>query len=234
MAAEHEVNDIDAGWLGDTGRKRGSGKSVQDPLLTALDLSYKSGPGKLGTKKALAALQQRMANILGVVYYGQLQDPALGKIFVAVNDRGLVAVAIGGTKSAFIERVSKRTGSKLVEDSTRVNPSMLQLEDYLTGKRKQFNLPVDLSRFTDFQCRVLWATSMVPPGQLTTYRDIAHRIGKPTAARAVGQALASNPVPIVIPCHRVVASDGSMTGYSGGKGVETKVRLLKMEGAILE
>jgi methylated-DNA-[protein]-cysteine S-methyltransferase len=234
MTQNNETEIIESVWLGDAKSESQRRQGESDPLLAALDLSYKSGPGKLTTKRAVAALRQRMADEVGVIYYGQLQDPGLGKIFLAANERGLVSVAIGGTKARFVEQVSKRTGSKLIEDSSRVQASLRQLKEFLSGKRKGIDLPVDLSQFTDFQCRVLWATSMVPPGQMTTYRDIARRIGKPRAARAVGQALASNPVPIVIPCHRVVAKDGSMTGYSGGKGVETKVRLLKLEGAILE
>jgi methylated-DNA-[protein]-cysteine S-methyltransferase len=234
MSPENEVEVIDSIWLGDADGKGERSRSEADSLLVALDLSYGSGPGKLATKRAVAALKQRMAVELGVVYYGRLQDPGLGKIFLAANKRGLVSVAIGGTEARFVERVSKRTGSKLIQDPGRVKAGIRQLKDFLSGRRKGFDLPVDLSQFTDFQCRVLWATSMVPAGQMTTYRDIAQRIGKPRAARAVGQALANNPVPIVIPCHRVVAKDGSMTGYSGGKGVETKVRLLKLEGAILE
>jgi methylated-DNA-[protein]-cysteine S-methyltransferase len=234
MSPEKTVDVVAASWLGDANGERGQVQSQADPLLRALDLSYASGPGKLATQRALAGLKQRMAAEHGVVYFSRFKDPDLGDIYLAANERGLVSIAIGGTKARFVGRVSERTGSTLVEDSSRVRAGIRQLKDFFNGRRKTFNLPLDLSLFTDFQCRVLWATSMVPPGEMTTYREIARRIGKPRAARAVGQALAKNPVPIVIPCHRVVATDGSMTGYSGGEGVETKVKLLKLEGAILE
>jgi methylated-DNA-[protein]-cysteine S-methyltransferase len=105
-----------------------------------------------------------------------------------------------------------------------------QLGEYFAGQRESFNVPVDLSRSTDFQQQVLRAAARVPRGGLATYAEIARHIGKPRASRAVGQALARNPVPIVIPCHRVVAADGSLTGYSGRGGIRTKAQLLVLEG----
>ena len=102
--------------------------------------------------------------------------------------------------------------------------------EYFAGQRDSFNVPVDLSRSTDFQQQVLRAAARVPRGGLATYAEIARHIGKPRASRAVGQALARNPVPIVIPCHRVVAADGSLTGYSGRGGIRTKAQLLVLEG----
>ncbi|NIL95766.1 MAG: methylated-DNA--[protein]-cysteine S-methyltransferase, partial [Planctomycetales bacterium] len=100
---------------------------------------------------------------------------------------------------------------------------------YLEGSRLTFDLPLDLRRVTDFQRQVLQAAAGVPRGQVTTYGEIARQIGKPNAARAVGQALGRNPVPIVIPCHRVIAADGSLRGYSGGGGIRSKAKLLQLE-----
>jgi methylated-DNA-[protein]-cysteine S-methyltransferase len=104
---------------------------------------------------------------------------------------------------------------------------------YLQGRRRTFDLPVDLRHLTPFQQRVLHAAQAVPRGQVSTYGQIARRIGRPRAARAVGQALGSNPIPIVIPCHRVLASDGSLHGYSGRGGIKTKAWLLRLEEARL-
>ena len=89
---------------------------------------------------------------------------------------------------------------------------------------------MDLSAITDFQRQVLLAACQIPRGQVVTYTDIARRIGRPKAARAVGQALSRNPVPIVVPCHRVLAADGSLRGYTGGGGLHTKRQLLTLEG----
>ena len=107
-----------------------------------------------------------------------------------------------------------------------------QLQEYFQGKRSSFKLDLYLNDLTQFQRRVLLATLDIPQGQITTYGEVAKRLGKAQWARAVGQALARNPIPILIPCHRVLAADGSLHGYSGGKGIETKARLLQLEGAL--
>jgi methylated-DNA-[protein]-cysteine S-methyltransferase len=107
------------------------------------------------------------------------------------------------------------------------------LEEYFNGARNRFEIEYDLSGLTNFQRLVLEAVQQVPKGSYVTYLELAKRIGRPKAARAVGQALGSNPIPILIPCHRVIATDGSLGGYSAPGGVETKSELLKMEGAIL-
>jgi methylated-DNA-[protein]-cysteine S-methyltransferase len=100
-------------------------------------------------------------------------------------------------------------------DSSALAPVVVQLREYFAGTRFQFEVPVDLSQLTAFQQRVLEAIRSIPAGTIRTYRQVAEALGKPQAYRAVGQALARNPVPIIIPCHRVVASDGSLGGYSG-------------------
>jgi methylated-DNA-[protein]-cysteine S-methyltransferase len=104
-----------------------------------------------------------------------------------------------------------------------------QLIEYLEGKRRVFELPLHLEG-TDFQKRVWEAVSRVPYGQTASYGEIAHLIGKPGASRAVGAANGANPVPIVIPCHRVIGSDGSLTGYGGG--MPLKMRFLALEGIL--
>jgi methylated-DNA-[protein]-cysteine S-methyltransferase len=129
--------------------------------------------------------------------------------------------------------LTKTVGSPVLRSQERVEAVAGQIGQYLDGSRQSFELEVDLSTVTPFQRRVLEAATRVPAGVVATYGEIARRIGKPRAARAVGQALARNPVPIVVPCHRVVAADGSLTGYSGRGGIETKAQLLRLEGAAL-
>lgn len=104
-----------------------------------------------------------------------------------------------------------------------------QLQEYFSGQRSQFDLPLKADG-TEFQQSVWSALGRIPFGELRSYRDIAHDIGRLKAVRAVGAANGANPLPIIVPCHRVIGSDGSLTGFSGG--LETKKKLLKLEGAL--
>ncbi len=106
-----------------------------------------------------------------------------------------------------------------------------ELCDYAEGKRHSFNLPLDWSSVKPFQKQVLQAACKIPCGETRSYGWVARRIGKPRASRAVGRALATNPIPIVLPCHRVIGSDGGLHGYGGG--LPMKAMLLKLEGANL-
>ncbi len=161
-----------------------------------------------------------------------LSSSPVGTIFVALSRAGLVAVDFGVTEADFLSRLGAEQGAEPVRDDRAAGEALKQLREYLSGERESFDLPVDLTHQTEFQRRVLRAAVGVPRGGLSTYGEIARALGKPQAARAVGQALARNPVPIVIPCHRVVAADGALTGYSGGRGISTKEALLKLEGAL--
>jgi methylated-DNA-[protein]-cysteine S-methyltransferase len=118
-----------------------------------------------------------------------------------------------------------------VPSVAEVDPYSRQLRQYFAGERHDFDLPIDLSTATPFAQDVLNATARIPFGRLATYRTIAEDLGKPGATRAVGNALGSNPLPIVIPCHRVIRSDGSLGGYTGG--LDIKRHLLALEGALL-
>ncbi|MBT7781327.1 MAG: methylated-DNA--[protein]-cysteine S-methyltransferase [Anaerolineae bacterium] len=106
-----------------------------------------------------------------------------------------------------------------------------QLHEYLAGKRHSFTIAIDWSMMRPFQREALLATFAIPYGHTSTYGEIAAQIGHPSAARAVGRAEATNPMPLVIPCHRVLGADGKLRGYGGG--LEIKKWLLKLEGAVL-
>ncbi len=106
-----------------------------------------------------------------------------------------------------------------------------ELDQYFEGKRRRFDLPLDWSLVSGFGRRILGETARVAYGELATYGQIARRAGNPTAARAAGRALGANPIPIVVPCHRVVGSSGALVGYGGG--LERKIALLELEGAVL-
>jgi len=122
---------------------------------------------------------------------------------------------------------------RLVSDHPVAGKALGQLLEYLAGERKEFEITIDWSGMTDFQRRVLQATRAIPYGETRTYGEIARAAGSPRGARAVGQAEKNNPIPVIIPCHRVIGADGAMVGYGGPEGVDLKARLLKLEGALI-
>jgi methylated-DNA-[protein]-cysteine S-methyltransferase len=157
-------------------------------------------------------------------------DSPLGPLFAAVNQRGLCALDFGRREDEFFERFDSRV--RLQKDAGAVERVLTQLREYFAGDRSSFNLPVDISQLTPFQRSVLDVACRISPGQVWTYQRIAEELGRPRSSRPVGGALARNPIPIVIPCHRVIASDGSLGGYSGGSGLKAKRWLLHLEGAL--
>lgn len=123
------------------------------------------------------------------------------------------------------------SGAKVTSSKSQLlNLAKDELDKYFAGKLTRFTIPIDLSEGTEFQRAVWKEIQKIKFGQVKTYGEIAIAIGKPLAARAVGGAVGSNPVPLVIGCHRVLGSSGKITGYSGGKGLPTKRVLLKLEG----
>ncbi len=163
--------------------------------------------------------------------YARIESP-IGPLFVAASDRGVCEIGFGTqeTEEGFRRQLERR-GFFPAADRHGVEGIIRQLSEYFRGERNRFEVPLDLSGVSPFTHAVLAATSEVPFGHLATYRDIAHRIGRPEAMRAVGNALGRNPIPIVVPCHRVVRSDASLGGYTGG--IEIKQRLLAHEGVLL-
>lgn len=165
-----------------------------------------------------------------VVYYGKLRTP-VGPVLAAVGDRGVVAVSFRCSERAFTEALRRRHGTRVIRADGRLGAVTRQMARYFRGPRRTFGLPVDLRLVSPFQRRVLEAARRVPAGRVVSYAEIARRIGQPGASRAVGQALGRNPIPIIVPCHRVVASRGGLGGYTGGTAI--KRRLLTLEGAPL-
>lgn len=200
------------------------------PFAPALDAAF-AAPAAAAWDRARQRLRQRLDESVSRVYYDQVKSSPVGPLWVAVTDHGLAAVTYGGRETEFTGWVGRRLRSTPVRSAERTAVARRELDEYLRGRRTVFSVPVDLRHVTSFQRSVLEAARSVPRGQVATYGDIGRRIGKPGAARAVGQALGSNPVPIVVPCHRVLASDGSLGGYSGRGGLRTKRQLLALEGA---
>lgn len=150
------------------------------------------------------------------------------RLYVAATDRGLCYVGVPDQSlEQFYSWVSSRypTGS-LVQDDERMQIYTLELSEYLQGRRRGFTIPYDVQG-TPFQLAVWNALCEIPYGETLAYTDIAQHIQKPTAVRAVGAAIGANPILIIVPCHRVIAKNGALTGYRGG--LEMKTKLLKLE-----
>jgi methylated-DNA-[protein]-cysteine S-methyltransferase len=223
-----ETREVDnlAAWLNDQ-----PGPAAGDPLAEALDTLYAQAPNAAVTARVQARLRGALAQAKAApLYYDVAPNTPIGAVYVAVSERGLLAVRFGVDERAFTEALRRQTGQAPERSPQRAGRAARQVAEYLAGRRQAFDVPVDLSAVTDFQREVLLAACQIPRGQVSTYADLAQRIGRPKAARAVGQALSRNPVPIVVPCHRVLAADGSLRGYLGSEGTATKERLLRLEG----
>ena len=157
--------------------------------------------------------------------------PVFDVLHLAASERGLIAIAYNISTGQFLMHLAADHQIAVVSTEDGLSSARAQLREYLHGAPTQFSIPVDLSFLTGFQREVLLAVASVPYGQTRAYGVIAAQIGRPQAARAVGGANARNPLPLVIPCHRVIAADGSLGGYSGPGGLRTKRRLLALEGA---
>ena len=181
---------------------------------------------ELDTRFRAAAAEE---GLLDVAYDG-VESP-LGALFVGVSERGLCVISYEADPDAEVERLARSFGSRVLRSPRPVDPARRQLDEYFAGKRRQFDLDVDLRLARDFGRTVLEELGRVPFGEVTTYGALAAKAGKPRAARAVGTIMNRNPVPIVLPCHRVVGANGSLVGYAGG--LERKQTLLRLEGALL-
>jgi len=162
---------------------------------------------------------------------GLLPSSPIGPLWVAASSSGLLAVDWNQTQSEFSTLLFRRLHLPVVYDQQLTAEPLQQLSEYLHGNRRQFDLALDLPGMSPFQVQVLLLTQTVAYGQTTTYKCIAERLGNPRAARAVGRVEATNPIPLVVPCHRVLGSDGSLHGYGGPGGVRLKAWLLALEQA---
>ncbi len=168
------------------------------------------------------------------IKYASLSAPAwLGDILVAQGPNGITAVMMGDPEYRFLSYIEGLTGGEAQRDHAALRPTMDRFQAYIDGDFAAINIPVDWSLMTPFQRLVLKETSLVHAGSVSTYGAIARLVGRPGGARAVGQALRRNPMPMVVPCHRVIGSDGSMCGFGGKNGIDRKRALLRHEGYLL-
>jgi methylated-DNA-[protein]-cysteine S-methyltransferase len=181
---------------------------------------------------AAARLAPRAADegLLDVAY--TTLDSPMGPVLVAATGRGLVRVSFGESFDPDwdLEDLSRRISPRVLEARFYFEGVRRELDEYFEGRRTRFDLPLDWSLTGGFTRRVLEQTARIPYGQVSTYREVAAAAGSPRGARAAGNALGSNPIPIVVPCHRVLHSGGGLGGYGGG--LEQKRYLLGLEGSL--
>jgi methylated-DNA-[protein]-cysteine S-methyltransferase len=171
------------------------------------------------------------------VAYASLDSP-VGKLLAAVTPRGLLRLSYEQyDPDAVLQEISERVSPRVLEDPSRLDGVRRELDEYFDGRRRQFELKVDWSLSRGFFQKILRETARLGYGQLGTYKQMAEAAGSPRATRAAGNALRSNPIPIVVPCHRIVRTGGNLGGYSGelgpyAGGPQIKRRLLELEGAL--
>ena len=188
-------------------------------------------PSGTDIARARRKLQSRLADLRErLVTYCVFPSP-LGRILIARSEQGVSLVEYLGSGAGLkASRLSRIEGVEAEEDGAEIEALYRELLEYLEGKRARLEWPLDLRLArSDFQRRVLQATAKIPYGAVVSYTGIAWKVGNPAAVRAVAQALRWNPLPIVVPCHRVIGVSGSLTGYAGNR-IDLKQRLLITEG----
>jgi len=163
------------------------------------------------------------------VAYARVDSP-VGTLVLASTPQGLARLAYvdEGQEDAVMEEIAGRLSPRMLSAPRRLDEPRRELDEYFAGRRRAFDLTLDLRLLSDFTRRILAATAEIPYGEVSTYKQVAAAAGSPRGSRAAGNALGSNPLPIVLPCHRVLHSGGGLGGYTGG--VARKRVLLAIEG----
>ncbi len=188
-------------------RARGSGRPPVDDLLARADRE----------------------GLVDVAY--DSVDSPIGVLLVATTDKGLVRISFPTeTEGVVLDELARRVSPRVVKAPARVAAVARELDEYFEGRRRTFDTPLDWRLVGPYARKVLRATAAIPFGKVSTYREVARKAGNPAASRAAGNALGSNPIPVVVPCHRVLRTNGSLGGYGGG--LDVKERLLRLEGAL--
>jgi methylated-DNA-[protein]-cysteine S-methyltransferase len=204
--------------------------------MNDFERTLREAVGSLPAQPPVAAgrqLAERAAadGLLDVAYASV--DSPLGPLVVAATPRGLVRVAYTepGSRDEVLEDLAARVSPRVLEAPARLDEPRRELDEYFAGRRTEFDLPIDWSVLRGFTLKVLRETARIDFGELRSYADVASAAGSPRAVRAAGNALGANPMPVVVPCHRVVRTGGTLGGYTGG--VERKEFLLRLEGSLL-
>jgi methylated-DNA-[protein]-cysteine S-methyltransferase len=196
-----------------------------DDLMAALTTDDDATYDRLRARLALAA---EASELLDVAY--RTVDSPVGPLLLAATPEGLVRVAYAREDhDAVLARLASRISPRILHAPARLDPVARELDEYFAGQRRAFDLPLDLRLSTGFRRAVLARLRDIGYGSTASYATVAAAAGSPAAVRAVGTACATNPLPVVVPCHRVVRSDGSIGRYVGG--TEAKQALLTLEAA---
>ena len=169
------------------------------------------------------------AGLLDAAY--DIVDSPVGPLLVAATERGLLRISFDSNPEHELDRLARIAGRRVLRAPRAVEPVRRELDEYFGQRRQAFDLSVDLRGTTPFTAQVLDELAQVPYGHTATYGELAARVGRPRAARAIGMVMNHNPIPIVLPCHRIIGSNGSLVVYGGG--LDRKVQLLRLEGALL-
>ena len=203
-------------------------------MSTTDDLSTRPGglaPGDDVEVAALLAGALARADDDGLVDVAwAVEDTPVGPLTVAATEVGVVRIAFDDGRAA-LDEIAATVSPRVVRLPRRLDAVRRELEEYFSGRRRVFGVPLDRRLSRGYRREVLEALRRVPFGRTVTYGELAGRTGRPGASRAVGSAMATNPIPIVVPCHRVVRTGGALGGYGGG--VDAKAWLLRHEGARL-
>jgi methylated-DNA-[protein]-cysteine S-methyltransferase len=166
------------------------------------------------------------------VAYSSVDSP-LGPLVVAATPKGLVRVSYSEFRGEddVLEDLARRVSPRVLEAPEKLDPVRRELDEYFEGRREKFDIPIDWSYLAGFTREVLRATAAIEFGEASTYAGVAEAAGSPRAVRAAGNALGANPMPVIVPCHRVLRTGGALGGYTGG--IERKEFLLRLEGMLL-
>ena len=200
-------------------------------MNAALETELRRGPGGGVGEGVRRAVDRALDEGLVGVAYARAESP-FGDLLVATTPKGLVKVGFlhTGSEDDILAELAERVSPRVLHAPGRTDDARRQLDEYFAGRRRRFELRTDRALIHGFARAVLAETARIPYGSFLTYAEVAAEAGNPRAHRAAGSALARNPIPIVIPCHRVLRSGGVVGNYGGGP--EMKARLLRMEGAL--
>ncbi len=203
-----------------------------EQLRRDLHAELGAGPADADTALLLAELARRaaLAGLVDAAY--DVVDSPFGRLLVAATAAGVVRVGFESeAEERFLAELSSGVSARVLRAPRLLDDARRQLDEYFDGRRHAFELDLDWRLTHGFRQRVLRATARIPFGETRSYREVAIAAGSPNAVRAAGSALANNPVPIIVPCHRVLRSDGGLGGFRGGTAM--KRALLGYEGAPL-
>jgi methylated-DNA-[protein]-cysteine S-methyltransferase len=197
-------------------------------LLSALAVRLPADASRDAAARLVARADEE--GLLDIAY--TIEDSPVGPLLLAATKRGLVELGYEGREQLdfYLERLAGKLSPRVMQAPARLDPVRRELDEYFSGRRTDFDIPLDWSLTTGFTQRVLRATAKIPYGHVSTYREMATKAGNERAVRAAGNALGANPIPIVVPCHRILRTGGSLGGYGGG--LPRKEFLLRLEGAL--